>query len=337
MEQIINKTYRRKNAVNSDIFTVAEITKTDDIDWVLFTNGAKCKLLTLTTEFEATDNNINESNLQIDNDVIDPDTFLSTPLSDENLLKQVETAFTNPNAIPQETERSRQSMPLNNDLNNRIEPPIQTNTQQTQQIVPQKVELPEYAVFKRAKKSEYLEVLIPFKIHLPKANKIDTLNDMFETSFIEYLAKEFIEKNVVTNTKDIEQAIEQGIEQWIDIKLSNSKKKSKSIIIKDITIGDKQLITPTETPITKPSIQNTIPEKVETNSVDAQLGRNITNDGNIDPKKLFTISNENEYNIVKSALQMLQNSNIDNEFTLRYEDMIESYELENKPQETDAD
>jgi hypothetical protein len=238
MENIINKTYKRKNAVNSDVFTVYEITKTDDIDWVIFTNGAKCKLSTLTSEFELL-NNINESNNNnnnTDDDIIDPDKFLSTPLNDDNLLKQVETAFTNPSALPQQTERSRESKPLNNDLTSRIEQPLeQQNVQQiVQQIVPQKVELPEYAVFKRAKKSEYLEVLIPFKIHLPKANKIDTLNDMFETSFIEYLAKEFIEKNVVNNTKDIEQAIEQGIEQWIDIKLSNSRKKSKSITIKDI-------------------------------------------------------------------------------------------------------
>ena len=51
----------------------------------------------------------------------------------------------------------------------------------------------EYKVFSNVKKTEELEISIPFNIKLPKAQKIDVLNDMFESSFIEFIAKKEVE------------------------------------------------------------------------------------------------------------------------------------------------
>lgn len=335
------KTYKRKDAVNSDTFTVDKIEKYNNIDFVLFTNGAKCKLDTFKNDFMLADVNENNTtnNTTLDDDVIDPDKFFNSNVPD-HLLEQAEKVFTDPNA---KFERSRKdSVDVYNGQKQEQQQQQIYNadtTEESKPIAQQRVvedEPAEYKVFRRAKKSEYVEILIPFKVHLPKANKIDTLDDMFEESFVSFLAKQFINKSVVNNTSDIEKAIQQGIEQWMEIKLSSSRKKAKQITVKDIIIGEiKVPEKPVET-TTEPSntdLSNRLggeSKPVKQDSIDAQLGRNVTPSGTVDVTKLMVITNENEFNSVKDKLDELKSKDIDNALTLRLEDMIDTWNLENK-------
>ena len=186
---IINKTYKRKNAIESDLFTVSSI----DNDFVIFDNNAKCKLSTFLIEFEETLSN----NKLIDDSVIDPDTFFSSPLVDDVLLEQLETVHKNPNTHIPPSKIVEESKPIHNE-----ERPIYNKLSEIQEKK-QEVRLPEWDVFDNVKIAEEIEILIPVKIKLPKAEKIDILNDMFKTSFTSYIAKKYINTNIINNSSQL--------------------------------------------------------------------------------------------------------------------------------------
>jgi hypothetical protein len=87
MENIINKNFKRKNTEFSDTFTVNSV----ENGFVLFTNGAKCKLETLQSDFEQIDNYTQQisENLETQINEINPETFFDGGI-DINLLNTFE-------------------------------------------------------------------------------------------------------------------------------------------------------------------------------------------------------------------------------------------------------
>lgn len=255
------QSYKRKNAINSDAFIVSVV----DGSYVSFTNGARCKLETLESDFELFDgsinesNNVNEENYQISVD----DAFIKGTggVSDE-LLNKLESVIKNPHSS---TGTRRESIeagkgnfgkvindeanPNNNntdksgtlsthianpnDIANRLsDEPVINNTQRlpvNENVVQHKPSnrLPEWDVFDRVKKSEEITINLPIKIKLPYARKIDALNDMFESSFVAYLAKQYIDDNLVKQSKGIQVQLQKEIEAWMDSELRDTKKQKK--------------------------------------------------------------------------------------------------------------
>lgn len=333
---IINKSYKRINAVNSDIFVVDFM----DGDFVVFKNGGRCKLSTLLSEFEEI-TGVNEH--YTSNDApIDPDTFLNSTINENDpLLQQMELIANNPNAQVPESTKLRESVSLDDKyvkvapgtshapvggLANRL-----TQTDDTQPYVNEGVQeanstprLPEWDVFDRVKKSDEIEILVPFKIKLPKAQKIDALNDMFETSFTMYLAKQYIKNNVVNNSIALQKTIQVAIEEWMEEELYGNgpkRKKSKPVRVKKTKETVKEEIT--ETP------EEIVQEVKEGASAMDMFNQNIPQwDGDI--KKLFIINTEEQYNAVKSRYTHLLENNPDHDERYRFEDMIELYEAQIK-------
>lgn len=332
---IINKSYKRINAVNSDIFVVDFM----DGDFVVFKNGGRCKLSTLLSEFEEI-TGVNEN--YINNDApIDPDAFLNGTINENDpLLQQMELMANNPNAQLPESTKLRESVSLDDKyvkvapgtsqspaggLADRL---VQTDTQQfvnegVQEANPTP-RLPEWDVFDRVKKSDEIEILIPFKIKLPKAQKIDALNDMFETSFTMYLAKQYIKNNVINNSISLQKTIQDAIEDWMDEELyGNGTKRKKNKPVR--TKKTKEIVK--EEILEQP--EEIVQEVKEGASAMDMFNQNVPQwDGDI--KKLFIINTEEQYNAVKLRYTHLLENNPNHDDRYRFEDMIELYEAQIK-------
>jgi hypothetical protein len=335
MNDILNFTYKRDNSVDSDVFIPKEI----DGDFVIFENGARCKIETLQNDFIKVDiNSLNENidGNNHDNDSINPDTFFDTPLAID--LDTVEKAVTNPGSIAP-SERINDSVSLdnryekvnpggnsntnnNNGLLGRLDDnsDVQEGPNNTQQN--NAIRLPEWDVFDRVKKADEIEILIPFTIKLPRAEKIDALNDMFETSFISYLAKQYIKENVINNSLGIQKTIAEGIENWMETELYGNKNK-KQTTRKKTTTSKK-----TQSTIKEPKI---IPVEEVSVPVDNEVSANDlfnTNtpkwDGII--KTLFMINTNEQYNAIKKQIENLKENNPESLDLDRYEDMVSVYE-----------
>lgn len=291
--------YKRKGDNLSDIFIVDTV----DGEFVIFENGARCKISTLQTDFDLIVN-------QIDNDTeIDFEKFFNTPLGDESLLESVKKVAQNPNTQIVPTRQVEQQ----NTLFPTIESPNEQLTETNQQI--KEVKLPEWAVFERAKRSEEIEILIPFVIKLPRAEKIDALNDLFETSFIDFLAKDFIKENVIKNSNKIEKTLASKIEEWMEEQLygSSTKKKTtktkpvkKPKVVEEVEIKEEVLHTPQEEV-----------------SVSDFFSQNKKWDGNL--VKLIEITTKEQLDKVQSTMDLLKSTNPTSPDIYRYEDMIEIY------------
>lgn len=252
MENIINKKFKRIGSVGGDIFEPIDIETQNETEWIIFSNGARCKKETFNTEFELIIETINETKNQ-QNLEIDPDAFFNTPTADESLLNQLDLAVTNPEALAQKTRydlsepqppahmlKAMESQPqikgsgiLDRLTDDMIDTSMnQYNTQQNfQQNFQQQLRVnrsPEFDVFDRVKKSEKVIITIPFEIKLPKASKIDTMDDMFESSFIEYISEQYINETVMKDVEQLKQIISDSIKEWVDINLNNKKVKLKN-------------------------------------------------------------------------------------------------------------
>lgn len=242
--EIFNKQYKRKGSVGGDIFIPIDTETSGDTVWIIFNNGARCKEETFNNDFELINSNVlvNENNNQ-DSDYIDPDKFFA-PAAPESLLNDIETAINNPQSLgkpkydlsePQPPAHMLAAMeskqPANHLLARLDDEPINNYENQPQfnqnfnRV--KEVRLPEWDVFDRVKKSDQVQIHIPFNIKLPKATKIDTMDDMFETSFIEYLAKQYIDTVLLQNTELLKEILTNAISEWVDNEMSNKRKKSK--------------------------------------------------------------------------------------------------------------
>lgn len=326
MENIINVPFKRKNTVDSDIFVVDRI----EGDFVIFKNNARCLLTVLQTDFELA-NNIQTNESTIVDPIINPETFFNTPINDDDLLNKVELAAKNPNALPTNSDKLQEAKTNpNSNLLARLDDDSDMNHQNinTENIQPINAEktnrLPEWDVFDRVKKVEEIEILVPFKIKLPRPEKIDALNDMFETSFTMYLSKQYIKENVVNNSVVLQKMIQLEIENWMDSELYGNKKKRAT---------NKK-----STKTVKPQVEEKIEEvKVKEIKVDEDkseesaltfFNQNVPAwDGNL--KKLFIINTEEQYNAVSKEIDRLKTNKPNSSEIDKYQDMIETY-LENK-------
>ena len=325
MDSILNKSYIRKNAPESDIFTVDKI----DGDFVVFSNGARCKKDTLQNDFQET-----STQSRVINEEATPnaETFFNTPGTDEQLLQQLETVVKNPNASinstrlhesvsldePEDNKRYEKVGPGNNaqpnGFANRLnDEPVQSNTQSTQNAVPKTARLPEWDVFDNVKLTDEIEIVIPFKIKLPRAEKIDVLNDMFKTSFTAYLAKKYIADNIVNNSVKLQLTLQKSIEDWMESEIGGGKKRKPVKKGKAVKVEE-------------PEIKETVM------AVDKPIDTAASFFGNAGPawdgdvKKLFIINTEEQYNAVKKRFIELKDNNIKGPDLDRFEDMLQTYE-----------
>lgn len=328
----LNKTFKRINSTGDDTFFTSNI----DGEFVVFSNGARCKISTLLSEFEEiTTMSINEE-LEAN-----PDTFFEPKTTlDPSLANQLQSLEQNPGAV-QNSGRMNQSTSLDDDDNNRYEKISPGGNKQPQSnglasrldsnetnsnsdsIKPNiNANRPaEFDVYDNVKLSDEIEISVPFKIKLPRADKIDVLNDMFKTSFTGYLAKKYIQDNVINNSIKLQGLIQKGIEDWMEEELSNYKPKRKKLSKAEIKKQEKIK-------------DNTPTEIVTASAVVTDKDANINNffnknvvsnwDGNL--KKLFLISNEEQYNAVKKTFVSLKDSNINLSEADRLEDMLLIYE-----------
>ncbi len=328
---IINKSYKRKDSIESDTFTVESV----DGDFVVFTNGARCKLATVFSDFEEIGtSNINE---MVSNGTgLNPDTFFDTPLHDPAALQALDTIVTNPNMVQSTGPRadSRSIGDLENgpqkpahtfNINDRLsgDTPVQSNNDiQEHYVAPTVNRLPEWDMFDRVKKTEEIEINIAFKIKLPRPEKIDTLNDMFETSFTMYLAKQYIKDNLSGNTITLQNTIQQSIEDWMEEEMYSDKPKKKTVKskakpVKKVTVA----------PIIEKEIETVVAP--EASASDLFGGSADSNwDGVV--KTLYIINTVEQYNAVNKAFQSLKDANSNSPDMDRYEDMIAVYEEQTK-------
>lgn len=340
MEEILNKQYIRKNSINSDIFIPNKI----DGDKIHFTNGALGAVSTFMEEFELYQQSINESSSM----ELDPKKFFEAPLAEsavQDILKTTEALLKNPNVNTHESpylkeirNQSQEAQPsfLNygntSDEQQNFMPPltdeefeaqtndVQVNVQNAPKVRPEN-RLPEYDVFDRVKKSEEIEILIPFTIKLPRAEKLDALNDMFETSFSEYLAKQYIAENVVNNSVAIRKQIKNSIEEWMENEIYGTKGRKKPRKIKEVKKPMKRSpkAEEIETPTDIASFES-IPE----DDISTFFGASKKSwDGNL--KKLFVITTEEQFLAVEKEYNRLKEND---QFTVdydKYEDMILAY------------
>lgn len=312
MENILNKSYKRKNSIDSDTFTVNSI----DGEFVVFSNGARCKLTTLLSDFEEINGHISESVTTSSND-INPDTFFETPMSTEDpLLSQLESVATNPQQQIH-SERLRESRSLddgpvtpthglnlgNPSQNLNMDTPNDPNMT-AQPVQFNEVRLPEWDIFDRVKKSETIEIEVPFKIKLPRPEKIDALNDMFETSFVAYLAKQYIKDNIANNTTTLQITIKEAIETWMEEELYGKKKtiRKRKPTAKKSSQPKKEVVKEESLNIT----DVTLAKPVDDNSALGFFGGNTSSkwDGNV--SKLFIINTKEQYDAVEKRVNQLR-------------------------------
>lgn len=289
--EIIGKSFKRNNTNT--------IHKAIDIDngFVIFDNNARCKLDTLMTEFEKIES-VSESTKT--NDFIDPDTFFNTPLSEDMVSKLNENIKTTrsiqdtPSVSVDTTTGDRQiiynksyeeNTPINNVQNQQfknnndairsfIEGPsdniVVENKTRNDNFYPANnspvntninIDPPEWSVYKNVKLTDTITINVPLVIKLPKAQKMDVLNDMFESSFVEYLANK--ELNNITNDKEnILNLIKESIENWMDLQLYGKVKKKKNTK-SALKSKAKSIVKPVITKKEEKQDFSTIPDKIQ--------------------------------------------------------------------------
>lgn len=335
MNDILNKEYKRKNTIGSDIFVPMSI---DENNFVIFANGAKCKMETFISDFELNTNTSINSTDTVLNESINPDTFFDAPSTTvhDPLLDQLEKVMKDPNSV-QPSEKLMQSESLDHigtGLENRIAEPATHGTPQVynsplDDLKPQSKRLPEYDVFDRVKKAEEIEINIPVIIKLPRPEKIDALNDMFETSFTSYLAKQFVDDYIIKNSKQIENQIQDQIEIWMESELYDNKPKrkvTKKPLKKTVNKSTDAL---NLVPVQAMDFPEPTVTLFETTTDVGDLLRNNGKpskpwDGNL--KTLITITSEEQYNAVKKKYTYLIENDPQHADVERFEGLIELYE-----------
>lgn len=330
---ILNKTYKRRGNTTGETYTAQQL----DGDIVIFTNGARIKLTTLLADFEieGSSSQVNESQTFVTTDEVNPDTFFDTKITDPNILNAVDQVAKNPHAhIPKQL--NHESVEAGSTFANRLNdntagPGLNLNNNpndngyvdHTQQPIANRP--PEWDIYDRVKKTETIEISIPFTLTLPKARHIESINDMYETSFTTYLAKE-----IIKNSNKLQIDIKNAIESWVEDEMNGSSKKK--IKGKKQPVKKTKVINVTVKPKTGvQTIQNKV-TVVPTGSLESTNFFKHAATTDVDVDKLFAIADENQYQAVLKKYEALKDKAPTHKDVIRFASMIESYELENKPQ-----
>lgn len=342
----INGKYKRKGSVGTNVFIPTDMQEINNENYVLFENGAKCKLSTFKNDFElignGENNTVNENNVIDDDGPIDPDAFFESGNIGHSLADQVDKIATDPNYVQnlqkgpsrqESRDLSQDKQPpahmmgdnnaVNYDLNNRLTDDNQQNLQPNQQNLQPQINktnrLPEHDIFDRVKANSELEIIIPFKLTIPKSQKIDTMDDMFESSFIEYLAEKYVNENIVNNLDILKELINKGIEEWVEKDLESKRKKKATVKTDTFEIKEDKPETKKEEPKEK---------EIKTDNVDDLTNklRNTPQNENVDISKLYIINTENQYNAVKKQYEQYKENNPNHPDIDRLEDMLNIYD-----------
>lgn len=338
----LNKEYRRIGSVANNVFIPTRIEVINDEEYVIFTNGGRCKVSTFNQDFVLNTSTNESMNINDGDDtVIDPDEFFK-PKVDENLIDIVEQHVTNPGTIsngprpesrdltnphsqyntpepPAHMLNNHNKQPMNYDLHNRI-----NNTNTGHQNVQQNTminnnRLPEYDIFDRVKSNSELEIVIPFKLTIPKSQKIDTMDDMFESSFVDYLANKYINEVVTTNLEKLETLIRDGINEWVEISLNSKKRKA---VVKSEPFDIKKPETKEKTEVS----DSTQEETVNVDITDQLRNPNYNSNSNLNLNEMYMINNNTEYEFVKAKYEELKANTPDHPEVERLLDMLDSYD-----------
>lgn len=245
--QIVGKKFFR-GSDRSQILIPSDV----DGDYVIFNTGARCKLSTFFQEFNEIDsvNNIVESgSININsNTEIDPDTFFLPKVTEQSpILNQLESALKGQNTNPSEKLRQSQSLdgikekgsslglasrftdngstvrPVNEEYK-----PLEIKSTTSIENKPTN-RLPEWDAFDRVKKTETVEFNIPIKLKLPSPDKIKAVDDMFDSSYIAYIAKSWIDSELSGRSKSLVSNLQLQIRQWTE---NDTKKTTKKQVKK---------------------------------------------------------------------------------------------------------
>ncbi len=324
--EIVNKNFTRTGS--NDVFKVTNI----DNGFVMFENGSQCKMDTFMAEFtEAAGMNENYS-APVQSYEPNPDTFFNSSVSENDpILNQLEQLARNPNLKIAPSIQVKPSIDLSSGkpltsgsmtpeqerlmgAQNNQQPvytPAMNNAQEDTNVshAEKPFRLPEWDIFDRTKKSEEVEFMIPLRVKLPKAATIQTMNDMFETSIVSYLAKQFI-ADLLKNDKSLLLDLNNKIEKWVDSELSGtkpaaSKSRSKKAAAK----------TETETVQATPAVA---PDS------DISLNSNFK----LDPRLPYVINDEDDLAKIQKEIEKLNDKPMTREVDMeidRLENLIIAY------------
>lgn len=321
INDILHKTYQRIVSTSGDTFYASQL----DGEFVIFSNGARIKLTTLLADFEtvgAINETASNKSQNTESQILNPDTFFSStaPLPEVKTVEQAIAPTIAPSTIDGKPAFNNSNelggLKLNDDTpTNSIAIP-----QQQQQPQPSN-RLPEWDSFDRVKKSEDVELNVTIKIKLPKARHIESINDMYETSFVAYLAKQYM-----ADPMNIQKQIREAIEEWVEIEMNGGKpvrKKSTKKVRVHTGSGNKKI---KGVPRVALKITDAL-DLVEPKAMPIEAGSAASMFGQEqivkDVTKLFVISEEEQYIAAKEYLSKLEPSHPD---YYRFEDMINIWE-----------
>jgi len=316
INDILNKTYQRIGSASGDTFYAQQI----DGEFVIFSNGARIKLTTLLADFQPINSNgtVNESVQTVNTPDVNPDTFFNstTPLPQVKTVDQL----VEPTVVPSMIDgKPALNTPVTNQLGglNLTEDNTQQsglNLTNTPQAATQTNRLPEWDSFDRVKKTEDVELNVTINIRLPKARHIESINDMYETSFIAYLAKQYM-----ADPGNIQKQIREAIEEWVEIEMNGGKPKKKKI---SKTIKPKKNKGLNLAPTPKTVKTEDVPIVPIGGSAASMFGQEIVKD----VTKLAVIAEEEQYIAAKKYFSKLEPNHKD---YYRFEGMINLWEDEN--------
>lgn len=321
--ELKGKTYSRKNSQSNDLFKVSGM----DGDFVLFENGAKCKIETLQSDFME----VFAMNESAPAGEIDPDAFFNTPTNADLVFNDDPSKInisssakdvSNPNSLENRfneepaTSMANYKGPQYPNIGNDNQPIVTTN----EEAQPKSNRPPEWELFDRMKKTEEITINIPFKVKVPKATKIEAMNDTFETSLTEYLAVQFVRDNVVKNSEKVRLDIQTAIEEWMEKQIyGKSKKKTNKSDKKN-----EEIVSEEPTPSETKKAEEAAGEKVIAGSIDEQLRpKQLSWDGDI--YKLSCINTDVQYTAVAAEVAMLKGVNGNVKVIDRFEDLMSIY------------
>ncbi len=345
MEITVNKTYKRRGT--NDLLKLVNV----ENGFAVFENNARCKIETLMSDFEEGNASPIYENINVpvfNTGPIDPEQFFAEPTAiDPKLFASLETAIKNPNAakrtIPDQPSRDLTDnkiigkpvtqqqiadpefkippsmMPKKpigvNDIANRLSEGPQNETIPPNDDYPEPQASPEEIMFNKVKKTELVEFTLPLKIKLPKARHIETLNDMFETSFVSHLAKQAIQ-DLINNPSKLKIELVAQMEKWLEDQYEEKPKDKKKGKKKD---------SKEETPLKTTAIENVT--SIDTSKLILGDGQNKFG---LPPDLPFDITNDEDLAKIQEHIKKLYDSKPKNfEKIDHYENLVVIYK--NKP------
>lgn len=313
INDILHKSYQRIGSASGDTFYAQQL----DGEFVIFSNGARIKLTTLLADFQAVNSNgsVNENVQTVNTGEVNPDTFFNstTPLPEVKTVDHIAPVTAQSLIDGKPALSSTQPTQLGG-LNLVDEPQTQQPGLNLTAPSPVSNRLPEWDSFDRVKKTEDVELNVTIQIKLPKARHIEFANDMYETSFIAYLAKQYM-----AEPGNIQKQIREAIEDWVDMEMNGGKPKKKKIskTIKPTKKGKGMNLAPTPKPVKNEDVP--IVPLTETGSAASMFGQEIVKD----VTKLAIIAEEEQYIAAKQYFSKLEDTHKD---YYRFESMINLWE-----------